>query len=37
MIVGTADQSLQELFGSEKSMAQIGRLTRSDETLCARA
>ena len=30
LIVGTANNSLQELFGSEKSMAQIGRLTRSD-------
>jgi valyl-tRNA synthetase len=31
LIVGAADKSLQELFSSAKSMAQIGRLTRADK------
>ncbi len=30
MIIGTADKSLQELFGSTQSMAQVGRLTRAN-------
>jgi valyl-tRNA synthetase len=31
LIVGAPAKSLQELFGSTKSMAQIGRLTRADK------
>jgi len=31
LIIGAPTKSLQELFGSTKSMAQIGRLTRADK------
>lgn len=31
IIIGTTDKALQELFGSTKSIAQTGRLTRADK------